>query len=296
MPSLPDWFLPIFLSAILLGVYDLCKKDSVQGNSIMPVLFLATCSGSIFFLLASAVTGHFFEYAVCSQREWILILIKSLIVSASWTCVYYAMRELPISIAAPIRASSPLWTFLGSLILFREYPTLLQGIGMLAIFTGYYLFSVFGKMEGISFAKHRGMHMIFLGTLLGAASSLYDKYLLNILQIPRGATQFWFSVDLVLILGIACLIRMFFMKRHYTFKWKWTVPATGILLICADYLYFYAVSIPETHISILSLIRRCSCIVTFIAGVYCFRDKNVKYKAAALAVILLGVAILAVAG
>jgi drug/metabolite transporter (DMT)-like permease len=66
-----------------------------------------------------------------------------------------------------------------------------------------------------------------------------------------------------------------------------------VLLIVADYLYFYALSLPDTQISILSLLRRCSCIVTFTAGSFLFRDKNVKIKAAALAAILAGVFLLA---
>ncbi len=286
---LSGWLVPILLSALALGIYDLCKKHAVNDNSVMPVLFFATLSGTIFFLLGALVTGKINTAMVCTSHQWTLILLKSTLVSSSWICVYYAMRELPISIAAPIRASAPLWTFIGSLFLYSEYPGILQGIGMLSIFCGYYLFSVMGKMEGISFRKHRGVHLIMLGTLLGSASGLYDKYLLGVLRIPHNTVQFWFSVDLVFILGLAYLIRRLISKKGRKFVWRWSIPLTGILLIIADWLYFYAVSVPDTRISILSLMRRCSCIVTFSAGVYYFRDVNVKGKAAALALILLGV-------
>ena len=43
------------------------------------------------------------------------------------------------------------------------------------------------------------------------------------------------------------------------------------------------------------LLRRCSCVVTFAVGSFCFRDKNIKVKAAALAAILAGVVMLALA-
>lgn len=296
LASIPAWFLPIVASAVGLGFYDICKKHAVRDNSVMPVLFFATFSGSAFFVLGTLLFGDFSGAIHCSPHHWLLLLVKSLLVGTSWTCVYYAMRELPISIAAPIRASSPLWTFIGSLILFSEVPTLLQGVGMLLIFIGYYLFSVLGKMEGISFRRHRGAHLILLGTLLGAASALYDKYLLNVIQIPRNTVQLWFSIDLVVILGLAWLIRRTAFKQQHQFIWRWTIPATGILLILADFLYFYAVSLPEIHISILSLVRRCSCIVTFVFGVYLFHDANVKRKAVALLLILLGVFLLALAG
>lgn len=289
----PAWLLPVIGSALALGFYDLCKKHAVRDNSVMPVLFYATLCGSALYIAITLITGSLTASAVCSVREWGLILLKSLLVATSWTCVYYAMRELPISIASPIRASAPLWTFLGSLVLFSEYPSLLQGIGMLAIFTGYYLFSVFGKLEGISFLRSQGIRLIILGTLLGATSALYDKYLMNVLKISPKIVQFWFSVDLVFILGTAFLIRDLFFGQKHRFVWRWSILFTGVLLILADYLYFYAVSLPDIHISILSLVRRCSCVVTFAVGVYYFRDANIKRKAIALALILSGVFILA---
>ncbi len=294
--SIPEWFLPIIGSALGLGFYDICKKHAVRDNSVMPVLFLATLCGSLVFVAGTLAFGEWRTAAVCTMHQWLLLLVKSLLVASSWTCVYYAMRELPISIAAPIRASSPLWTFIGGLVLYREVPSLLQGVGMVLIFGGYYLFSVLGKMEGFSFARHRGIHLILLGTLLGAVSALYDKYLLNILQIPRQTVQFWFSVDLVFVLGLALFIRNVCFGEKRKFVWRWSIPATGILLILADFLYFYAVSFPDIQISVLSLVRRCNCIVAFGVGAYFFHDTNIKRKAFALSLILLGVFLLALAG
>ncbi len=288
------WLLPILGSAIGLGFYDLCKKHAVRDNSVMPVLFFATLSGTLFFLFGAVVSGQVFAIASCEWVHWWLILLKSLLVGASWICVYYAMRELPISIASPIRASAPLWTFIGSLFLYNEFPSLAQALAMVSIFGGYYLFSVMGKLEGISFRRHRGIHLILLGTLLGAASALYDKYLLGVIRIPRNTVQFWFSVDLVLVLWLAWRIRRTAFPDGRKFIWRWSIPMTGILLIMADWLYFYAVGIPDTRISILSLVRRCSCLVTFGIGVYYFRDLNIRGKAAAMALILLGLIIFAV--
>jgi transporter family protein len=261
----------------------------------MPVLFGATACGAAVFVGGALLTGHLLEFASCSVTEWLLVAAKSLLVAASWVCEYYALRELPISIASPIRASAPLWVFIGGVFLFREIPTFWQAAGMLSIFGGYYFFSLIGKLEGISFRSHRGIHLIMIGTLLGALSALYDKYLLGVLHIPRNTVQLWFSVDLVLILGLVYRLRGRFFSGGRPFHWRWTIAATGILLIAADYLYFYAVSLPDTQISILSLVRRCNCIVAFSLGCLYFRDANVKPKAKALALILFGIILLALA-
>ncbi len=293
--QLPGWLLPTLGSALALGVYDLCKKHAVRDNSVMPVLFFATLTGSVAYLLVVALSGGLPEVARCTSTQWWLLFAKSLLVGASWTCVYYAMRELPISLAAPIRATAPLWTFFGSLLLFNEFPSLLQAAAMVLIFLGYYRFSVLGKLEGFSFRNSRGVHLILIGTLLGAAAALYDKYLLNTVRIPPRTVQFWFSINLVVILGAAFLLRKCIHRAEHPFHWRWTIPATGLLLILADYLYFYAVSLPEIHISVLSLVRRCSCVVTFFAGFYYFRDTRLRPKALALGLILLGVLLLALA-
>ena len=98
------WMMPILGSALALGFYDLCKKHAVRNNTVMPVLFFATLTGTTLFVAASLASGRFAEIAACSSRDWWLIAAKSVLVGSSWTCVYYAMRDLPISIAAPVRA------------------------------------------------------------------------------------------------------------------------------------------------------------------------------------------------
>lgn len=292
---MPQYLILILLSAFSLGIYDVCKKAAVRDNSVMPALFFSNLSGTLFFLCIALVQGKFIEYATDFNGGWqfFLIFIKACIVGASWVCVYYAMRELPISIASPIRATAPLWTFIGSLLIFHEVPTLIQGAAMLIIFTGYYLFSVIGKMEGIHFGRHKGIRLIMLGTLLGSVSALYDKYLLGVVQIPRNTLQFYFSLDLVFVLGTAYAVRYFFFKNKRPFEWRLSIAATGILLIIADYCYFYAVSLPDTQIAILSLIRRSNCIITFLIGFSYFKDVNFKVKIASLLLILAGVALLA---
>ena len=176
------WLIPIIFSALTLGFYDICKKDAVKDNSVMPVLFFATLSGSIFFVLATAASGNITHAVSCSASHYLLTLLKSVIVGSSWVCVFYAMRELPITLASPLRATAPMWTILGGLLIFHETPTKLQAVGIHFIFIGYLLFNLIGKTEGFNW-KSKGIILIVAGTLLGAVSALFDKYLLH--KLPR---------------------------------------------------------------------------------------------------------------
>ena len=44
------WLLLAFLSATLLGFYDVFKKKSLKDNAVLPVLFLNTFFSSLIFL------------------------------------------------------------------------------------------------------------------------------------------------------------------------------------------------------------------------------------------------------
>ncbi len=288
----PNWFLPTLASALTLGFYDFCKKHAVKDNAVPPVLFLTTLSGSTTFVLFTFFSGNWTAATSCTAGIYGLILLKSIIVAASWWCVFYSMRDLPLSIAAPIRASAPLWTFLGSLAIYSEIPTLIQGAAMLLIFVGYCIFSTLGKLEGFSL-RSAGMLWLFAGTLLGAGSALYDKFLLHQLSIPREVVQFYFAVNLIPVLGAGWWItKKLNLAGEIKFQWRYTIIPAGVLLILADYLYFYAVGLPDIKISVLSLVRRCGCIVPFTLSALYFHDKHIRGKAAALLLILLGVAIL----
>ena len=288
------WIPLILGSAAVLGVYDVCKKHAVADNAVMPVLFWATLSGSGCYLLLLGLTGELSPFPCYDARFHLLVASKTLLVAGSWVATYRALRDLPISIVTPIRASSPFWVCLGGVVIYREIPTPIQAAGMALILTGYYLFSVAGRLEGISFRRHRGIHLVFLGTFLGACAGLYDKYLLGKVRLPKEGFQLWFSIDMVLVLGLGWLIARLASRDQAPrpLQWRWSIPLTGVLLIAADWLYFYSLSFPEARISLVALLRRCSVIVSFAVGSLFFHDVNLRRKTAALAVILLGVVLL----
>jgi transporter family protein len=286
------WIPLVVASAVGLGLYDVAKKHAVHQNAVMPVLCLATVFGSLAFVASILIGGRFIDVISISGRDFALVAFKTLLVSGSWILAYYAMRALPISIMSPIRASAPLWTLAGAVLLFHERPSLAQTAGIVTVILGYGLFSLLGRREGIHFSRHNGVFMAFASTLLGAASALYDKHLLQTCLIPRDLMQFWFCVDLVVVLGGVWLVQRMAQLHRTPFKWRWSIPAVGLLLVGADWLYFKALSEPGVFISVVSLVRRSNVILSFTLGALLFHDANIRSKAAALLVILVGVALL----
>ncbi len=285
-----QWLLPVLISALALGFYDICKKHAVRDNSVMPVLFYSTCFGTAAYVLFLALTGGLAAAAHLSGAEFLLIAFKVLLVGGSWICSYYAIRELPITLASPLRSTSPLWTFFGGVLIFGERLSAMQIAAAAVIFAGYYAFAVCGRLDGFTL-RSRAMVLIIAGTLLGSASALYDKYLLNVRQLPKERVQFYFMTGLTVMLALSYLIRRGFGHRH-RFEWRWTIPLTGVLLIAADAVYFYALGLPEAPISLIGLLRRMSCVVSFGFGAVMFGERNIRRKLLALALFLIGVLLL----
>ena len=287
-----DWTYWILLSAVFLALYDLAKKASVRNNAVLPVLLCSTSFGCAAFLSAVGIHGDFLSMFHVSAETLFLSFSKSVIVSVSWIFTFCALKTLPISIATPIRASAPAMVFVVALFVYGEVPSWIQGLGMLITFAGYWVFSWAGKHEGIDFFRNRAVWHAVAGAACSACSSLWDKFCFQVRGAPVEQTQFWFQIGLVIVYGLLLFAQVVMKMKRDHFEWRWTIPFVGMLLACADWLYFTGLAIPDVPISVASLMRRFSVVLTFMLGARFFHETNLKRKSVALAMILLGVALL----
>lgn len=291
------WLFLTLGSAFFLGIYEVIKKHALRDNAVWLVLLYGTFSSALLFtfLIGLSVSGvvdsqsNFFIPNI-GVRDHLLILLKTCIVLTSWVFSYFSLKHLPITIASPIRATAPIWTLLGALVLFGEQLSLVRWIGLIITLTSFFLFSTAGHREGISFKKNKWVWYAILGTVFGAISALFDKFLIR--EVDRMAVQGFFSVyQVVLLVPIVYMIRRT-MARPPKLEWRWSIPLIGLTLVVADYLYFYALDYPDSLISIVSVLRRGSVLISFFFGALIFKEKNVGRKAIYLAGILTGIVIL----
>jgi transporter family protein len=286
------------LSAVFLGLYDVGKKAAVQDNAVLPVLFACSSSGLVMLLPVLALSAlapetarqHGILLEAMTLQGHLLVLAKATIVTLSWVLTYFALKHLPISLASPVRASAPLFTLLGAITLFGERPTLRQGVGIAAILVAYWVFSIIGRSEGIRFGRNAWVWSLFLGTLVGAASSLYDKHLLQVVRLPAFTMQVWFTAYNTLIQGLIVAFLWWPRRAQIArFQFRWTIVAVGTLLLLADFVYFRALALPGALVSVISALRRTNVVLSFAIGAAVFGERNRLPKAIALAGILLGV-------
>ena len=308
------WLLLAFLSATLLGFYDSFKKKSLQGNAVITVLFLNTLFSSLIFLpfIVLSSTTHQLDGSMfyVTQGGWEVhkyIILKSFIVLSSWMFGYFAMKHLPLTIVGPINATRPVMVLVGALLVFGERLNYWQWIGVALAVASFLLLSRSGKKEGIDFKHNIWILCLVMAAILGAVSGLYDKYLMASPQaggvgLDRMIVQSWYNFYQMGMMGVVLLIAIFKPFARFRggrplfpqtkFHWDWAIILISVFLSAADFVYFYSLSMPGAMISVVSMVRRGSVIVSFMSGALFFHEKNLKAKAFDLLLVLLGMVFL----
>lgn len=288
------WLLLAFLSAALLGLYDVTKKQALRENAVLPVLWFNTLFSTLLFLpmiLSAECTGWFEGTLLeASSGDWQahgLVILKSAIVLTSWIFGYYGLKHLPLTLVAPINATRPVMVLLGAMLLFGERLNAYQWVGVLLSILSLFLLSRSGKREGVDFRHNRWILLVALSALTGAMSGLYDRYIMQ--RLDPVFVQSWYNLYQLLMMSLICWV-IWYPKRHQTtpFHWSWAIPLISIFLSLADFAYLYALSDREAMISIVSMVRRSSVVVSFACGALLFREKNLRSKALDLLFILIG--------
>lgn len=294
------WLALAFISATFLGFYDTSKKASLKDNAVLPVLFLNTVFSTLIFspFLLDYIggfgwfTGTFLDTASgaeSSLQAHLLVVLKAFIVLSSWICGYFGLKHLPLTIVGPINATRPVIVLVGAMLIFGERLNAYQWIGVLISLSSIFLMSRAGKKENINFRINRWIWCVAAATLMGAVSGLYDKHIMK--SLSPMFVQSWFNLYQMIIMAVVCAL-MWYPRRHQTtpFHWSRAIPLISIFICLADFAYFTSLNDPDSMISVVSLVRRSSVIISFICGVIIFKERNIKAKVLDLALLLAGMA------
>ena len=299
------WLLFAFLSAFLMGFYDVAKKRALAKNSVIPVLLLNTFFSSMFFipLIVLSYSGNIDKDSILyiqqyGFREHLNILVKAGLVLTSWVFAYFGLKHLPITIVGPINATRPIWVLLGAIIFFGEKLSLFQWLGVCVAIFSFYLLSCSGKKEGIDFGRNKWILFVIFANIVGAFCGLFDKYLLAMpenggIKLAPLTLLSWYNIYQFLIMTIVFVI--FYLKyrnKLLIFRWSWGILLISVFLTCAELSYFYSLSLDGAMISIVSMVRRSSVVVSFLLGAWLFREKNLKAKAFDLLLVLVSMVLL----
>ena len=269
------WLLLAFVSATLLGFYDTSKKAALKDNAVLPVLFLNTLFSTIIFspfILDVLVGNDWFAGTSLETAPYqgegnmlkahLMVVVKAVIVLTSWIAGYFGIKHIPITIVGPINATRPVMVLVGAMLLFGERLNLCQWIGVLLSMLSIYLMSRSSKKENIDFVRNKWMWCVAIGTIMGAVSALYDKFIMT--ELSPLFVQSWFNLYQFIMMFIILMVVWYPTREKTTrFHWSWAIPLIAIFVGAADFSYFNALSMEDSMISVVSLIRRGSVLISF---------------------------------
>ena len=256
------WFSLAFLSAALLGLYDVAKKKSLSGNAVLPVLLLNTLFSSLLFLpailSAELGLGWFDSTPLAASRgtaeAHALVAVKSVLV--------------------------------GALAVFGERLNGFQWIGVALALTSLVLLSRSGRREGVDFRHNVWILCLAAAAVTGAASGLYDKYIMT--RLDPAFVQSWYNLYQLGMMAVVTALLWLPRRAASPFRWSWAIPLISVFLSAADFAYFCALREPDAMISVVSMVRRGSVVVSFLCGALLFGERNLRAKAVDLGFVLLG--------
>jgi drug/metabolite transporter (DMT)-like permease len=290
------WITASLLSALFAGVNELSSKHAIQKNAVTPVLFHCMLYGAaawaalmgVQWLHPGALPASLVPDSLTGTQH-LLLALKGALVTAAWMTSYFGLKHLPVSLASPIRATGPLWTFLGAVLILVERPTRMETLGIITTLASFVGLSIAGQREGVHFHRDKWVGFLILGTLLNAASAVYDKYLLGRVGLSVPSVQAWYSIYMLLfILPLAWGWKRRWWPRN-EFQWRWSIPVIAIAMLLGDYLYFAALRHPAALVSLVISIRRGSTLIAFAGGIWLLREPHGLRKLPAVIGILIGI-------
>lgn len=291
------WVALGLFAGLVLGTYDFLTKLALRDKGVLEVVLLSSVLGALvwvpFLLVPPAASQALQPWglypAPLGWREQALVLPKSLMMVATWMLSYYAVKALPLSISAGVRASGPLWTAAGAIVLLDEQLTWWQWLGLAVSMLSYTLFSRIGGKEGIRFHRDGWVLCMLAATLLSSANALYDKHILAGLRLDLAAVQAWSALQR----GVIALALLPWVWHRLSLRGLFTrhraIPAIALAYVAAEYLYLAAVQTEGALISVISVLRRTNLVMVFGLSALFFQERFIHQKTLAIAGVLAGI-------
>lgn len=305
------WILLAVLSALCLGFYDINKKRALTTLDVVSVLTFSLWIGAAVLmlpLLYSRLCVDIFGWGCVDSLyvpsvSWTthgFILLKSLLVLSSWVCAYTSVKYLPLSIVSPMQATRPMWTLIGAVSIFGERLGGWQWAGIALALVSIMVMALGERDKGhntnaITHDSWLPVLALCLSILLGACSGLYDKYMMR--HYDHNAVQVWYIVYQAIIMTVIRRVvtkqplgrSVFRSNVRLLADGRWiAVTMIAVFLILSDYVYFLALTDPQSMIAVVSMIRRGGTIIPFFYGLLVLHEQHARRKVLCLLGILVG--------
>lgn len=278
------WILLVLLYSILKGANEVIRKKILQNNTVLEVLVVYT---ALSFVMVIPECKNAMSIDL-SYLFW--IAVKSFVIFLAWLFSFKAIDKMPISIYAVLDLSRVLFSMLLGIVVLKEVLSISQIIGLVLVCSGLVMLNRANKLSLYKTEKVETVYIAIalVSCMLHAISGLMDKILMK--SVTSSQLQFWYMFFLLLFYLIYIFVTKTKIRWKYAFKnyWIWIL---SFLFIVGDKALFLANGMEGSRITVITLIKQASCLVTILAGKFIFKEKNILYKLICAGVIIIGIVV-----
>lgn len=275
---LNSWIFLVLMYGILKGIRDVIKKKALEKSTVMEVLFFYTIIG---FIMVSPTAKE----AITLDITYVaIILIKSALVFTAWILGFKSLQKLPVSFYGVMDLSGVLFSSIMGICFLNEVFKINQYFGLGIVMLG--LFLVNYNKGNKSEIKAKYALMALISCILNAISGVMDKILMQ--NITSSQLQFWFMAIMVVLYFVYILI------TREKVNWKciknnvWII-VMSVLFVIGDKALFIANSIPDSKVSVMTILKQSACFVAIVGGRLIFKEKNIAFRLLCAVVIIIGI-------
>ena len=275
------WIIFILLYGILKGAREPIKKGVLRDVGVLTALFVYTFVG---FLMSAPTAEGVFSV---TPFAFLLVVIKSLVIFVAWILAFLAIKKVPVSVYGICDMSRVIFSTLLGVVFLGESLTLKGIISLILVVLGLYFANTKKAAQKENY-KMKYIWIILIECFLNAVSGTMDKYIMSTGEITSSALQFWFMLLLsVFYLGYILIKReKLELKKAFTNPWLYVLSFS---LVLGDRMLFIANADPESQVTVMTLIKQSSAIVTIILGRLIYKEKNILKKLICAGIILAGI-------
>ncbi len=274
-----SWIIFVIIYGLLKGSREGMKKAAMKKSSSNEILFFYTLIGFILVLPSAKeaflTTPIFIFYS----------FIKALVVCTAWLFAFRALKKMSVSLYGIMDLSRMVFSMLLGVLVLGEAFTLRKGIGMALVLLGLFLVNMKKSTEN-SKMTFQVLIAALLNCFLNSVSGTMDKILMR--DMTSSALQFWFMFFSAVIYGVILLIHREKVSVK-CLKNNFWIPLLSLSLIVGDKLLFEANANPQSQVTLMTIIKQSSVLVTVLTGWLVYKEKNIPYKLMCTGIVLSGI-------
>jgi len=292
------WFVFAFLSAVFYSFRGALEKLLVARVNRYVLGFGIRIFALPFFIIPFIIKPDLFvPLSELPWEFWAVVLVVSFVNVPLEAYFYYkSIKHEEISLALPILSLAPVFTIFFAMAFLGEYPSIIGALGVIVILFGVYALKIdharYGLLEPLHhLRKNRSVQMMLIVAISLGIAAVFDK-----IGVTTSNAYMYALINYMLMSTALFIFAAVKARQHLGQLWAHARDFLVIGVVVASYTLLYNLALAIGNTSYVIAIRNASLLITIILGVLWLKEKDLRTKLFAGAIIVAGLICLKVFG